>query len=257
MSPGIELTTYYGATGLTPATSLTYRARLESGAVDEAIVRVGDQTRLTKAAADIFELIFRYPQKCVDRAVVAIGGAIYDDADGDGYIGSESVWQILSRESGNVPGIRSRSGPQYIYELITRLSGQEALSRSFTATCGSTAADVHSMRGHNVLWASVPPGRAPNEVHRHLGGSVYCLFYRGRGRFHRVDPKGEFETLDIQITETNSFQMLAIPTHLWYQPINTGDANLEYFMIHEPAFDASELLVLDRDECRKEWQFEF
>jgi hypothetical protein len=264
MTDGIELITYYAATAQTPATSITYRAGGGDRTVTEAMVRIGDRMRPTKATADILELAFRYPQKRVSRAVLKIGDAMYEDVDGDGYVEragdkveSGTIWRVLGLELGGAPDAPRETGPQYIYDLVTRLSGEEAMRHSFIATCGSTAADVHSMRGHSVLWASVPPGRPPNEVHRHLGGSVYCLFFRGHGRFHRVDPKSGFETIPIDATDASSFQMIAIPTHLWYQPINTGDTDLQYFMIHEPAFDSSELLVLDRDDCPKEWLFEF
>jgi hypothetical protein len=90
-----------------------------------------------------------------------------------------------------------------------------------------------------------------------LGGSVYCLFFRGEGHFNRLDPARGFETLPIKITDDNSFQFIVVPTHLWYQPINTSTDALQYFMIHEPAFERSEQLVLDQAECPANWKFEF
>lgn len=262
----MELRLCYNATGFTPATTLVYRTADADPKAVEAFVRVGELETSTTADASMVELAFRYRQKHVDRAVLSVGDAVYEDAAGNGFMdlrdgksvsGRSDAWQIVSRMAEYSAEIGRVGLAQQLYDLVPNLNGKDAIARAFVATCGSTAAVVHEMRGHSVLWASIPPGGRPNEVHRHLGGSVYCLFFQGRGRFHRVDPQRGFETLAIDVTTMNPFQMITIPNHLWYQPINTGETDLQYFMIHEPAFDRSELLVLDKSECRKEWGFEY
>lgn len=255
----IELTVSFAATELTPEASLSYRAGVD-GKVTEAFAEIGGRRHATKATADIFELAFRYRQKQASSAVLAVGDATYKDSRGDGYAdshGKTEMWRTLADHLGAAANVERQIGPQYLYDLVPEMTCEQARRQSFIATCGSTAADVHVMRGHSVLWASIPAGGPPNEIHRHMGGSVYCLFYKGKGHFHRVDPARGFETLPIEIGGENTFRMIAIPTHLWYQPRNTGTEALEYFMIHDPAFDASELLILEKEECRKEWAFEF
>lgn len=262
----MELSLHFNATAFTPPTSLVYRTSGDDPKVVEAFARVGPVEKPTAADASIVELVFRYRQKHVDRAVLSVGDVVHEDGDGRGCVeirdgkpasGNASAWQIANQTFETSAKIGGVELAQQLYELVPNLTGEEAMARAFVATCGSTAAVVHEMRGHSVLWASIPPGGRPNEVHRHLGGSVYCLFFRGTGRFHRVDPQRGFETLTIHITKSNSFQLISIPSHLWYQPINTGDTDLQYFMIHEPAFDRSELLVLDESDCREEWGFEY
>ena len=262
----IEMKLEFDPTGHTPATTLIYRAQLTSTNVVESVVNVGDSSRLTTATASIVELAHSYPQKKVRRMSLKLGDATYEDNNGDGYVECHSafdgrltvpVWQIV-RQAYEATGTSDvELSADYLYEAVSQLCGDTARAKSFVATCGSIAADVLVTRTHNILWASIPARSRPNDVHRHLGGSVHCLFFKGQGHLHRVDPKSGFETVKIDISDTNAFQMIAIPTHLWYQPINTGDDDLEYFMIHAPAFDPSELLVLERDQCRGEWKFEY
>jgi mannose-6-phosphate isomerase-like protein (cupin superfamily) len=227
---------------------------------------VSDVQRFASVDASILELAYRYPQKRVDKARLVVDGSVFHDINGDGIIEAQdggpaphevSVFKVLCSFFPDSPEIAKTSQTQLVYETIQNLAAGEGMAHAFIATCGSTAVEIHQVRGHSVLWASIPPGARPNEVHRHLGGSVYCLFYKGEGEFHRVDPYRGFETLPIRITNANSYQMVAIPTHLWYQPINTSDIDLQYFMIHEPAFDRSELLVLNRGECRQNWGFQY
>jgi len=64
-----------------------------------------------------------------------------------------------------------------------------------------------------------------------------------------MDPVKKFESIPIDIRSGNPFHMIVLPMRLWYQPINSGEADLSYFMIHEPAFEMSEMLVLERENC--------
>lgn len=266
ISQFVELALYWNETQNTPATSLIYRARPGDARVAEALVNVGGTAHSTSTGASLLELAYRYAQKGVDRAVLSWDGCGQEDVNGDGVVELSDGKRLSSRitifESASLVLLDSAESARvcrysFLYDSVPNLMAEDAMAHAFVATCGSTASRVHRMRSHSVLWASIPVGQMPNEVHRHLGGSVYCLFYRGQGCFHRVDPEKGFETLPIRITETNSFQMIALAPHLWYQPINTGAVALQYFMIHEPAFDPSELLVLDRLDCRVEWGFEY
>jgi hypothetical protein len=262
----LELTLYHAATEYAPSTSLVYRARRGNVRVAEALARVDERERPIGADASVLELAFRYRHKNVSKAVICTENTVYEDTNGDGLMEfcdgepapvGMSAWVLVNRMFEGSPETASVSQAELLYETVSSLTGEEALAHAFRATCGSTAAVVHQLRGHSVLWASIPPGARPNAVHRHLGGNVYCLFFRGVGRFHRIDQQRGFETLPVCVTESNPFQMIAIPTHLWYQPANTGDIALQYFMIHEPAFDQSELIELERRDCRPEWNFEF
>jgi mannose-6-phosphate isomerase-like protein (cupin superfamily) len=258
----LQFTVGFAATDFTPTTSLSYTAGSD-GKVREAFAEVNGRRQAAKVTADIPELVFRYRQKQASSATFEAGGRVYRDPNGDGYAEvmirgrSQKIEMWRALEGSLAIKIDPLIVPQYLYDFVRDVSCDEARHRSFVATCGSTAARIHAMHGHSVLWASIPPGREPNEIHRHMGGNVYCLFYRGEGRFHRVDPQRGFETLPVRIGDQNTFQMIAIPTHLWYQPVNTGLGVLEYFMVHEPAFDSSELLKLDRNECPEGWGFEF
>jgi mannose-6-phosphate isomerase-like protein (cupin superfamily) len=51
--------------------------------------------------------------------------------------------------------------------------------------------------------------------------------------------------------------LISSASHMWYQPVNIGDGPLEYLMVHEPSYDASEELELTKDDCASEWGFRF
>ena len=259
-APAVTLHLSFAATPLTPATELVYRTDGLGRVVVDARLRIDGQESPTTASNDIFELTYRYREKAVSRAVLRIGDAEYVDDVGDGVVSAGPTdprpvpaWEVLAAA---VPEAGRVANRQPLFPLVPALSGADALRTAFRAECGSLAAVVHELRGHSLLWAAVPPGSPPNEVHRHVGGIVYCVFYRGTGRFHRVTPGG-FETVPIGVTDANPFQMVALADHLWYQPINTGPDPLHYFMVHAPAFEQSEMLALLREECRPEWGFEW
>jgi|SRR5579859_3073959 len=262
----IELTIRFDASTFTPATGLVYRA--EGINVSAVHVITAGRQRHAAAEATIIELAYTYPQKGASSAELLLEQNRWLDVDGDGVVDFlngnaiegrvESLWSILVEHLGfPVKDVVRNLRTPVLYDIEPDLTCEDLRQRVFRASCGSTAADVQILRGHNVLWAAVPPGGSPNQVHRHLGGNVYCLFFRGRGRFHRVHPQHGFQTLPIEVSDSNSFQFVSIPLHLWYQPINTGDCPLQYFMIHEPTFDPSELLELERNECPPNWHFEY
>jgi len=263
----ITLTLHFAASQYTPATSLLYRANRSDPLITDSRVTVGDRELATTVTADFLELALRYSQKGVTSAELAFEPAVYRDTNGDGLIEmmqakpSDARMPVWTRAA-EFFGLSERDMLKYsrakmVYDIAQDLNCEDARLRMFTASCGSTVADVHATPTQSAIWAAVPPRGQPNEVHRHLGGSVYCLFFRGEGRFHRLDPTRGFETVPIKVTDENSFQFIAIPTHLWYQPINTGSDALQYFMIHEPAFERSEQLVLDEAECPASWKFEY
>jgi hypothetical protein len=88
-------------------------------------------------------------------------------------------------------------------------------------------------------------------------GASIVFSIAGAAAFIASIRSGDSKPFPIVIGDSNTFSMIAIPTHLWYQVINAGASALEYFMIHEPAFDASELLMLRSEDCPPEWAFEY
>ena len=263
----ITLTLHFAAAQYTPATSLLYRANRGDPLITDSRVTVGDRELATTATADFLELALRYSQKGVTSAELAFDSIIFRDTNGDGLIETIQpkcldtrvpVWNRAAEYFGlSERDMLKYSRTKMVYDMAQDLNCEDARLRLFTASCGSTVSDLHAIPTHSVIWAAVPPRGQPNEVHRHLGGSVYCLFFRGEGRFHRLDPARGFETVPIKVTEENSFQFIVVPTHLWNQPINTGSDALQYFMIHEPAFERSEQVVLDQAECPPNCKFEF
>jgi hypothetical protein len=262
-SPTVVLRLTFAATDYIPSTELVYRTVGAHAAIVETKLLVNGVAATSTASNDIFELTYRYREKSVSQAILRIGEIEHIDADGDGLVHAGDgpsrlipAWELLLAAFPNYAGAVTPLQRQPLFPIVPDLSGSQAWHRSFRATCGSLAAVVHELRGHSLLWASIPPHSAPNDVHRHLGGTVYCIFYHGTGRFHRLTPDG-FETLSISISDSNPFQMVALADHLWYQPINTGASPLLYFMTHAPAFEHSEMLSLPKYECRDDWEFEW
>lgn len=263
-SPTVVLRLTFAATDCTPSTELIYRTAGPDAAIVETRLLIDGVEAKSTASNDIFELTYRYREKSVTQAVLRIGEVQHTDADGDGIVEvgeapsvvKPGAWELLRAAFPNVALAVQPPQRQSLFPIVPDLSGAQAVLRSFRATCGSLAAVVHDLRNHSLLWASIPPHAAPNDIHRHLGGTVYCIFYQGTGRFHRLAPQG-FESLPVAISDSNPFQMIALADHLWYQPINTGKAPLLYFMVHVPAFEQSEMLSLPKSECRTEWEFEW
>ncbi len=264
----IELTLTFNETRFLPLTTLTYRASKDSSKIQSGTIKMRDMERAVRADADLIELALRYRQKRVDRATLSVDGIEFLDADGDGLVETRDgerlaekvpTWRLVVRELTGVSCQPSNiGGMQWLYDVTPSLTGEEAMARAFVASCGSLASVVHQMRSHSVLWACVPSGGKPNNVHRHLGGNIYCLFYSGRGHVHKVDPDQGFQTVPIEVNNKAApFQLVTLPTHLWYQVINAGSADLLYFMISEPAFDPSELLELEKHQCAPDWRFEW
>jgi hypothetical protein len=262
----IELRLTHDATQYTAKTVLVYRATGIDAKVTDAFVNVNDVQHAIRADADLLELTHSYQHKWVNRATLNLGDSVFEDTDGDGRLELRDgsiisdrirTWELVAEHDGCPEADFFAKRWKPMHDILSELSGSRAMERSFRASCGSTAAVVHELPSHSVLWASIPPQGSPNEVHRHLGGNVYCLFVKGTGRFHRLHPHNGFETIAIEVSELNPIHFIPIPTHMWYQPINTGSSELQYFMIHEPGFDSSELLRLQPDECRNDWGFEY
>ena len=261
MSPSVVLSLKYKKTPHTPLTELRFTTEGADAKIVKTELLLDDAVTETKASNHIFELVYRYPEKHIASANLRIGETSYFDSDGDGVIDATDeqcvkAIDLLTAAFPNLPKSHEPMTPQSLFTISPDYSGASALQQSYRSPCGSIAAEVHELRSHSMLWASIPPNSPPNEVHRHIGGIVYCVFYQGCGRFHRVTPHG-FETLTINVTEANSFQMIAIADHLWYQPINTGPNHLQYFMIHAPNFENCEMLSLRKSDCPAEWPFEW
>ena len=256
----LELT--FAATRFTPETTLFYRSEGSTGEVSEARVTVGGKAAMKQAEADIYELAFRYRQKRVSRAVLRVGNTVYEDSNGDGRLEIRDGEPLAQRPLATEvmvpsPALNRALSLERLHDIEPNRSGKLALQDAFTASCGARATEVHILRSHSMLWVSVPEHSPPNKVHRHLGGDVYWVFTRGHGLFHRIDLKSGFETIAVEIKDDNPFHLISSACHMWYQPVNTGDGPLEYLMVHEPSYDASEELELAKDECPSEWGFRF
>lgn len=260
----VTLLLEFPGTEWTPPVSIEYFVD-HVDAAPRAIVRCDGGESQTVASNHIYELAFRYRDKGVGRATVRTRDRVWVDANGDGRIEShdgapavENVTVLECLESILEPGSpRREPRAQELSSLVPELTGARAIESAFRATCGALAAHVHRLRSHSLLWASIAPGLPPNDVHRHLGGNVYCLFYQGVGEFHRVVPERGFETLEIEVNDSNPFHCIPIARHFWYQPINTGHRPLLYFMVNEPGYENSETLVLSKANCPPEWRFAF
>lgn len=133
-------------------------------------------------------------------------------------------------------------------------------------SCGSRIkliAESARYKQYALLHAALGGGEQPNEVHRYkIGGDIFFLFTRGRALVNHTSGRlREFRSVAVSIDASNPWQLVILPPQEFYQVLNTGADEVEYFMFfmeHNDAYgrNAFEMLTREQNE-RRGWGFAY
>jgi hypothetical protein len=158
--------------------------------------------------------------------------------------------------------VRGRS----LYHLLGN-SVEPAAIPTIPGSCGSQIkliAESARYKQYALLNAMLPPGQPPNEVHRYkIGGDIFFIFTRGKAVVnHTAGGLQEFFRVTVSIGDGgSSWHLVVLPPQEFYQVVNTGLSEVEYFMFfmeHDDAYAriAFETLTAEENK-RRGWGFSY
>jgi len=270
--------------GLTDGSTIAYtsaRAGAKIGGIDSTILRDGQgrgEWRIPPHGS-IEQLCEAYPSFGATGARLHFPGygLVFEDQRGNG-----TVTNIVGSQPAR---FRSIAGPLTMKKAFAAMCSEwgRNISSLFEPTKGKlSAADVPEIVSScgskiklivndrdytklELLHAVLPPRpeSGASIVQRYSKGEdILHVFTCGRGRFLRTTGgRSSFESIPFEVTSDNLWEVTAVAPDEYYQVINDGSTELEYFWAfvdHEDAFNTGGLMGLTRAENdRQGWGFFF
>jgi hypothetical protein len=222
----------------------------------------------------IDEVCSTYPKYGVTNACLDFnqGQRLYRDETGQGIvthavsaIDKESLEKHLNTKMVDIViNLYHESGRTLFGIIGSNLCASEV--DTITGSCGSSIKLMINGKERykkvELLHAILPNG--PGEVQMYsMGEDIVHVFTRGKGVLLRtVRERMAFESIDVEITSNNPWQMVVVPPREYYQVVNTStDTELEYFWFfldHNDAYNRGGVHPLSKEENeRNGWRFVF
>jgi hypothetical protein len=152
-----------------------------------------------------------------------------------------------------------------LYHLLGSSIVPAAIS-TIPGSCGSQIkliAESARYKQYALLHAMLPPAQNPNEVHRYkIGGDIFFVFTRGRATVnHTAGGLRDFHSVPVSLGGAESWHIVVLPPQEFYQVVNNGAENVEYFMFfmeHNDAYERNAFEDLTAAEnARRGWGFAY
>ncbi|SPF53820.1 hypothetical protein SBA4_5890019 [Candidatus Sulfopaludibacter sp. SbA4] len=264
---------------------LSVRSRGGDVFVYESEGELGDIGRVTRAycragngrstpvpfAGNIAELCETYPKTQTAEARLTVEGDewVFVDATGNGRV--ERVEGRRSAEfhrpvetMGEAATAAGHEKGRSLYHLLGD-SVEPAAIPTIPGSCGSQIkliAESAQYKQYALLHAMLPGGQDPNEVHRYkIGGDIFFIFIRGQAVVnHTAGGLREFHSVAVSL-ENRSWHLVVLPPQEFYQVLNVGSAEVEYFMFfmeHNDAYARNAFESLPAAEnIQRGWSFAY
>ncbi len=188
------------------------------------------------------------------------------DANGDGTV-TDVVGLVPDRFRSILGPLTLRKAVTELYsEMGRNLGGLLGCNRGklsaievgeIVSSCGSRIKLIINDRDYTkieLLHAILPPQPASgiSVIQRYsMGEDIVHIFTRGKGRLLRtVGGRDRFESIAFEITDRNPWEMIVVHPDEYYQVVNDGPQDVEYFWAfinHEDAYNRGALHGLTKD----------